>query len=349
MTRLDGLRAVAALMVLTLHFLVDLDASFKFPFGEKGVPIFFVISGFLITSILLKQKTISGFSKNQLIYKFVIKRALRLFPIYYLFLGGLFLLHKYGGLWICEGNNEWYYFFYLQNVLFYDIGFQSTLLNHTWSLAVEEQFYLLWPWLIFYIPSKYESKMLVSIFLIGIFSRACLELYYSGNGTIKGVTFMHFDTLGIGSLLAYWIYYDYSSVIKIFNKYGQIFFWISLLFSFYFATYNVNIPFVSNLFLIIMSVTVVFLCSNNNRFVLSKIFEYKYLVYLGKISYGIYLYHKVVPFFMQFTSDKFGYNLPNNNVLLFIIYTLITLVISILSYELLEKHLLKLKKLFDVK
>jgi peptidoglycan/LPS O-acetylase OafA/YrhL len=135
--KIDALQAIAAFMVLIAHYLEDLNSSISFAYGRNGIQIFFTISGFLITLILLTQKNNNTeLPIKKLIISFMFKRAFRLFPIYYILIITLLIFSILGGLWICEPHNEWYYFIYAQNYLFYKIGFQSNLLNHTWSLAV---------------------------------------------------------------------------------------------------------------------------------------------------------------------------------------------------------------------
>lgn len=129
---LDGLRAVAVLAVIAYHLAV-------FRPGWAGVTLFFCISGFLITGILLDTKTEPRYFRN-----FYIRRALRIMPVYYLALAAsLMLLGSPRGL-----KDIWAYAIYLQNHIIAGRGWLARApdyLNHTWSLAVEEQFYLLWP------------------------------------------------------------------------------------------------------------------------------------------------------------------------------------------------------------
>ncbi|HEU4717025.1 MAG TPA: acyltransferase, partial [Bacteroidia bacterium] len=127
--RLDSLRAIAALMVLFVHYL-SLKKS-TFAYGGNGVEIFFVISGFLITGILLSQKNETSLPRHRLFGSFVVKRALRLFPAYYLYLAFLYVLHATGGLWLCNKGDFWHYLTYTQNFLFLQKPGQSSLLFHT--------------------------------------------------------------------------------------------------------------------------------------------------------------------------------------------------------------------------
>jgi peptidoglycan/LPS O-acetylase OafA/YrhL len=140
---LDGLRAISILCVIYAHLLWTPSFGLKFlthflnPAG-LGVRMFFVISGFLITTILLKEKEKTGVVSLR---QFYYRRSLRIFPAYYVFLFCVFLLALTGVIAIDRSD-----YFYTATYTFNLKGRQSTWwLGHTWSLAVEEQFYLLWP------------------------------------------------------------------------------------------------------------------------------------------------------------------------------------------------------------
>ncbi len=348
MPKLDGLRAIAAIMVLIAHYLEDLKSSVSFSYGGNGVQIFFTISGFLITYILISQKNkLISISKMKQILIFMLKRALRLFPIYYLFITSLFILSKYSGLWLCKDGTGWYYFCYLQNYLFYILNFQSNLLNHTWSLAVEEQFYLLWPFLIFFIPKKHELKLLIIVFMIGIISKFYFYYYYTGIGTTKGITLMHFDTLGIGSILAYVIYYQKKSLIIFLEKKSTVLFIILFSLTVVFTMFKLN-EFLLSLFLAFMSVLLVFMASSQKSFFLDYLFNLKPLIYLGKISYGIYLYHKPVPFLCNALLNKLNLEFSENKIILFSFYASISILIAVISWYVIERFFIKMKDKIDI-
>ena len=151
---LDGMRAIAVLMVMVTHFLPK-----RLPFGWMGVQIFFVLSGFLITGILFDTRATRHRWRN-----FYVRRTLRIFPLYY---GLIFLVllvivwtrSKVPGvfsLWLFYGQN----FFWLVDrgmhpdaVLTSD-GHLIAIIGHLWSLAVEEQFYLVWPIVVFLVAER---------------------------------------------------------------------------------------------------------------------------------------------------------------------------------------------------
>lgn len=141
---LDGLRAVAITLVILQHLssghtIPLLDYLWRFQFGDLGVRIFFVISGFLITSLLRKEYAAYG---RISLSKFYLRRAFRIFPAYYLFLGVIALASVVGlqNLTVEE--------FFAPSVYLANYLPTPRVLAHTWSLAVEEQFYLFWPCLI---------------------------------------------------------------------------------------------------------------------------------------------------------------------------------------------------------
>ena len=152
---LDGLRGVAVLLVLGFHFL-HLDGREELPFdravlaaagaGWCGVDLFFVLSGFLITGILLDAKGSEGWLST-----FWTRRALRIFPLHYAYLAALFLVAPWllpaAGLAVPATTQAWFWT-YSGNVLFALRGTfdgAPSFTAHLWSLAVEEQFYLVWP------------------------------------------------------------------------------------------------------------------------------------------------------------------------------------------------------------
>lgn len=343
--KLDALRAIAALMVLAVHYLQTKNI---FSYGGNGVQIFFVISGFLITSILLSQKNSSLEPKPKLIGSFIVKRALRLFPVYYLFLFVLLFLHLKGGLWLCDKGEMWHYFTYTQNFLFIAKGTQSPLLFHTWSLAVEEQFYLLWPMIIFLIPRKAEFPVLLSIFFSGILAKIYFINFYSCPGTIKGLTLLYFDTLGAGALLAYFIHYKKEAVLSFLEKYADIIFFIGLISSATLTMAAVNDAFFLPLTIMIMATALVYIAAHKEKSVLDPILKLGILSRIGKISYGLYLFHKPVPFFFNYIYAKTGFPLIQNWVVLAFIYFAIALLIATLSYRFFEKPILALKEKFDL-
>ncbi len=196
MTQLDALRAFAAFGVMLGHF-------YGIQWSLLGVHLFFVLSGFLITGILLKCRDSSYTwekGKYQL-RQFYIRRSLRIFPLYYL----VILVLIFVNFNILRNSSLWY-LTYTSNIYFALIGRFGSSAGHFWSLAVEEQFYLLWPCLILFLPEKY---------LLRCISTACLlGLLYRIGGSLLGLNFLArvavtigcLDFLGIGALLAFYRY-----------------------------------------------------------------------------------------------------------------------------------------------
>src|SRR5436190_14494061 len=148
---LDGIRGLAILMVMLFHYSPELDRSNPIErvagsfcgYGWTGVDLFFVLSGFLITGILLESRAAGNYFSS-----FYMRRVLRIFPAYYLSLGLMFLVVPKidsGGLRLLpSAHDRWMYVFYAQNWvgIFHYPG--QMIVTPYWSLAVEEQFYLVW-------------------------------------------------------------------------------------------------------------------------------------------------------------------------------------------------------------
>src|SRR5687767_3884044 len=194
--KIDAMRAFAVLMVVMSHWVPK--TSKLIPFGEIGVDIFFVISGFLITRILLTEK-VKAIQEDKglstVLKNFISRRALRIFPIYYLSLFIFWWFQDYESYSIRE--NIAYYVSYTSNILFFLQNAWDGYLAPLWSLAVEEQFYLVWPLLVVLIPQKHALKIIILSIITGL-----VFPYFFQQEMTKVLTPACMNALGSGALLA---------------------------------------------------------------------------------------------------------------------------------------------------
>ncbi len=196
---LDGVRGVAVLAVVALH-------AGLASWGWIGVDIFFVLSGFLITGILLDAKPAAiggweGYGKP-----FYMRRVLRIVPLAWAFLAALFLLAPALGLTpsVPFGEQVWYWGFLSNGWL----GFRSRtawMAGHFWSLAVEEQFYLVWPWLILATPRARLGRVLKSLLAVAPLARLAIVLLHLPpqiGHVYENLTLTRMDGLLAGALVA---------------------------------------------------------------------------------------------------------------------------------------------------
>ena len=214
---LDGVRGLAVLLVLANHFLTRGDPDrglLALPFkvaqaGWTGVDLFFVLSGFLITSILWKTKDNEHYFRA-----FYSRRALRIFPLYYAVLAVTLLLlpalsfSRTAIASILE--NQAYLWTYTSNFCPARLSHGWLNLGHLWSLAIEEQFYLLWPLLIWRLDRKVCIRVALGAICVSLFARTSLQLLAmkapefaptAARGTFAW-TFCRFDSLAMGALIA---------------------------------------------------------------------------------------------------------------------------------------------------
>jgi len=352
--QLDGFRFFSIVAVMITHF-VSTRFTDGLPFGF-GVLFFFVLSSFLITRILLTAKgsneergTNNLFSLKQ----FYIRRFLRIFPIYYLLITVLYVIN-----WNPCREIIVSLLTYTTNLKIAS-GFDAANFNHLWSLAVEEQFYIFFPFIVFFINTKYLLRVFIAITCIGLLGRTLLYLHnstyipYSNFNTISCL-----DSLGLGSILAYLSIYKIEMLTRIMRRKAfligsaVLFLVVTLVtYSPYEgdARYNfgsmVWMRFCFNIvsfFLLGYSVAVSY------RGLFGKILENKIVVYLGRISYGMYLYHLFVPHFLRIVLHHFGKEIPGgwDNVM-GIVYMLATVAIASVSWFVIEKPINELKKYFN--
>jgi peptidoglycan/LPS O-acetylase OafA/YrhL len=167
---LDALRGLAALAILVFH----LDPA-AFPFGWTGVDLFFVLSGYLITAIILRHRAEPGFLPT-----FYVRRGLRIWPIYYLTLGVLVAINP----WLPRPyrlDALPYYLLYLQNTPMYrgeTVPAFNQAFEHTWTLALEEQFYMIWPALLLLVPRGWIARACLATAGLSIVARHGFEWYF---------------------------------------------------------------------------------------------------------------------------------------------------------------------------
>ena len=186
------MRAIAVTMVMLFHMngsVVRLPGPVTF--GQTGVDLFFVLSGFLITGILLRAPQRDWHE----VKVFYIRRSLRIFPLYYATLVIVWI-------WLMHDHVSWDVWIYLQNVTM-TLGMWMRGPMHFWSLAVEEQFYLVWPFLVLWLPRRHIGKVMVAMIACAVLSR--VVLLHLGLG-IFYLTPSRLDALAAGALLSLVVY-----------------------------------------------------------------------------------------------------------------------------------------------
>ncbi|WP_022834403.1 acyltransferase family protein [Salisaeta longa] len=203
MVQLDGLRAVGALLVMAAHWFHIPQRLFDGALvylGRVGVLPFFVLSGFLITMVLLRVRAkaeAQGIGRRYVLRTFYVRRVLRIVPLYYaaLALGALAGLPQITSYW------PWH-LTYLSNVLFSAEGMWPAYVAHFWSLSVEEQFYLVWPLIVLFAPRRLLVPLTLGAMALAPLFRGWWV--WSGGSPIAAIVLPVglLDTLGIGALLA---------------------------------------------------------------------------------------------------------------------------------------------------
>ena len=367
---LDSIRFFAAMMVFLAHgfspayqyFGVNGTFIEKLLFtisnGETGVSIFFVLSGFLITYLLLSELEIN----NRISVKnFYTRRILRIWPLYYAVLLVVFLLIP----WIAKSLNMFgniasqpiYYFTFLSNfdvinILTHYPGQDIIPQSITWSVAIEEQFYAFWPLIFAFLPRKMFPVVLISI-ITGSLSYRLLN--YDNTAILYFHTFSVLMDLALGGLFAYMLKHS-KRVNYFFSNTGTFTHLIYFLISFGLLYYFHNIfsfpqgVAVGRLFVSISFAFIIASQSASTTKSLLNLGKLKIPNKLGKYTYGIYLIHPIALFFIDAILVYFS--IKNDNIFVGLVYGFaglaLTLILSILSYNYYESKFLKLKDKFAV-
>ncbi len=331
---LDGVRGIAILPVLALHGTYGL-----IPGGFLGVDLFFVLSGFLITALLCREYGDTG-TVN--LPKFFARRALRILPPVVVALG---LATALGGF---------HSYRQLAPVLFFYANYASpTLLGpmaHTWSLAVEEQFYLVWP-VIFLLCMRYRglagATSAALIILVSSFvARAVAEAHGVGVETTYRSSLMRADSLAAGCLAALIPLRPERKRPSWGDAASVIFFCSYLLCIFRVRSEDMTLRYVGfTAFAVGAGYAIRRLVTSDSLGALRQALSMKWIRHIGKMSYGLYIYHLPIFFALE------RYRVPHstfNFVVLTTLRLLLTFAFSELSYRFVETPILKLKRRFAI-
>lgn len=356
---LDGLRGLAILLVLFFHY------EFIVGFGWVGVQLFFVLSGYLITSLLLKEK------ENPLgfyLKRFYWRRTLRIFPLYYLYLGLV------AAVFIMKGIPEdfpdlvpylatYTFNFYplVENYSYADLFF-----THFWSLSVEEQFYLMWPMVIFFCSRGQLRIVLIAIILTAPIVRYLLSEAMLSNGysesytgqTVYRFTFGQWDGFAFGALIPVfslksskwnpaWLFFGALAILLVLGLWtrsvlleqgqdsplGAFGYQIGLM-----TNYQHVWSFTLWDFAFFLLTLYVVKAADTAGSVAQWIFGNQVMVFVGKISYGLYVYHWII----MMTLQKYTHNMTSGFIGL-LLYLAVTFAVAAVSFYTLERWMLSLK------
>jgi peptidoglycan/LPS O-acetylase OafA/YrhL len=337
--QLDSVRGIAVLLVLIHN--TDIYPSLHLGFiannGWMGVDLFFVLSGFLITGILVDTKRMPGYFKN-----FYSRRCLRIWPLYFTSILFMFvavpLLRPSDAQSVFGPRSApwWAFPLFLQNFLV-RIPTQATgLLGVSWSLAVEEQFYLAWPLVVQLCSESRLQRISLGVIFLSPVLRLCLLPYgihqYSN-------TFCRLDGLMAGAFLAVLVRSS-RFIPSHFVKAA----WAVLLASVPLALMMEALlqRWIVFSLVALASSAFVFLALFSENGFFQAVLKSRFLMYTGTVSFGIYLLEKIPLDVVR------AFNLENYPFLAFSVTTAMTFAMASLSWKLLERPFLRLKRFFDV-
>ena len=380
MVQLDAIRGLAALMVLVGHF--STHARGAAPIHQIGVRLFFVLSGFLITGILLRCRDMSELKDRgtwRLMKLFYARRFLRIFPLFLFTLLAAIALNldhaRANAAWLLGSAT---------NILIAVRGTHVGPLSPYWSLAVEEQFYLVWPWVIMLVPRRWLVPVMIATVLVGPLYRTgavLVQMWQMSTGArhsmnffaIEAPPFACMDTLAMGALLAW------ASQKSVDVRWRKLLMRLALwgglptmllmqgLHTFaYSSSYLVRRCFFDASMALLFT-WVVGRAATGFSGLAGSILTWRPLLYTGTISYGIYVYHSFLWYiphekFNAWLAPRIGgwfsggadgalaflnTHFAQSGYGLFLPRVIVTFLLAALSWRILEKPLNDLKRHFE--
>ena len=320
---LDGLRAISIIMVLIGHggHSINIPKWIGFFLGSShlGVMIFFNISGFLITTLLLKELSTNGKISLTSFYK---RRMLRIFPVFYSYLIIIGLLAYFHYLdmdkhfFVFASIHLWNY---MEAIRSFESGIDYWYLGHLWTLALEEQFYFLWPILLYLFNAKKMTKILPFVLFIFPFIRfSSYFIFPNLRGQIGMMLHTMGDSIFWGSYAAMLVHFDKEFVIEKIKKLQKsgilfllflfVYIFSSILGDLYQGSYSITIGFS----LESISISILILYLTQLKPIQFGFLNNRYLVYIGKLSYSLYIWQQL---FLAPLGNSVHFNFPFNFIL----------------------------------
>lgn len=334
--QIDGLRTIAVISVIFYHLQISIFNFHLFSGGFLGVDIFFVISGYLITTIIIKELNHSnGFS----FVNFYLRRARRILPALYLVILvsiPVALTFLRPAELVNYSNSIFYTLIFLSNFFFYNsttyYGAEQSLeipFLHTWTLSVEEQFYLLFPIFLFFIYKFFKKKLFISLCIIAIssllfahwahFDHPLFNFYFSFSRAWEFLA---------GSLVAY-LEFKKNTHHKFLKEVCPFVGLILIFLSIFFFSTELTHPSFFTLFAVIGTCLVIFYTDKSSS--VYKCLSINYMVFIGLISYSLYIWHYPILSFIKILEFDFD-NLTTKIGIIVLVFFL-----SVLSYFIVEK------------
>jgi peptidoglycan/LPS O-acetylase OafA/YrhL len=351
MSQLDGLRFFAVTAVAVTHNWgpqFHLGPVGQPPWGSLGVRLFFVLSGFLITGILIGCRELGERNPERRLFfvrQFYIRRFLRIFPIYYLTLVVLVV----AGVGTARGWWPWL-FSYTTNVHVWNTHTWPHAVGHFWTLAVEEQFYLVWPWLMLFMPRRWLVPFLVGLVCVAPAYRLYASFHYTvdtgtpdGSFTSLALTPAALDSLALGALLALATHAGHAIaaqvqrvLLRVVLPVGASAYAVLFLVGWHLGGFkHVAVAFDGTsealVFCWLVGAASVGFAGRAGR-----LLEWRPIAYLGKVSYGIYIFHMLVPVAFAYIAARLGRGYTDAGFVNFVATSLVTFAIAALSWELFE-------------
>lgn len=355
MPQLDGLRAIAVGVVLVHHLLKpQLLPSLlsPVPWGFAGVRLFFVLSGFLITGILLRARADSdrlGVNRLWVIRQFYARRFLRIFPLYYFVIFGAAIVN------LPPVREEfWWLVSYLFNIRIALLGWFPENVAHFWSLAVEEQFYLLWPWLVLFAPRRLLFLLSLAMVTLGPLSRALALAIGLYGPALSVLTPSCFDALGLGAALAI-ASGGGPAPRDLVAKLTRLALPIGLLIVVVLDVLNglntwryaghLHVVFYDTATALVFC-WLVAMASTGFSGITGRFLRFGPVAYCGHIAYGIYVYHLLLAQPLYQVGVWLGLGWQWGDYPFFVTASLLTVAVAALSWHLMESPLNELKRHF---
>ncbi len=362
---LDGLRGIAILLVLVCHFYEFRDISIYLDrfswrkiwglaaFGWSGVDLFFALSGFLITSILFNTKETPGYFRS-----FYGRRVVRIFPLYFICVFSLFHLHipalQYSpdGRWIgIDPSHEIWFWTYIANWKTATWG--PDQLSHFWSLCVEEQFYFIWPLVVWLTGKRTFPWLCLGVIVASVCTGVGFELAGFSRVFVFASSFPRVEAIVLGSLIAWLVRHKWVNKVT-----GQLKIVIPAFFGLMLIC-ALNPPYFRGFYTLEFLIAglawsaILLHCVTNSSGMFVRLTQGCFLRTFGKFSYAIYVWHRMVFYYLGFFMGDLlkRWNLLDSVklFLLFVSFFSASLLAGFLSWHFFEKHFLRLRSFLPYK